>query len=328
ELRIPTEASWLGRIFLATSIMPAAAIALATTFARRAQAWSSLIYVAAIATVVTAQMIQRAIQLPKGYDVVPFLMPLAVLLSLGVVQIPFRLLAPSLVAILTGVVATESVAFPLTPYAILMLGAAVLMALVVLRFAYRLEQAARDDWLRAQRLYLLARRDTLTGLPNRRAFDDDLVQTGAGGLLLLDLDHLKACNDRYGHAAGDDYLVAVGQALAAASGPADTVYRVGGDEFAALLAGDDEATLTARAEALLAGVRTARSTTPDVGPRTSVSAGFALLAPSSGAGRDADELWRNADRALYQAKSQGRDRLVSSGLRNPTSTDRSATQTH
>lgn len=326
-LQIPADASGVGRMFLAAGIMPAAAVGLATTFVRRTQAWSSYVYIGAIATVVAAQMLQRVIQLPKGYDVVPFLMPLAVLLSLGLAQLHFRALAPALMAMLTGVVVTEALAFPITPFAVLVLGAAVLMAAVVLRFTYRLELASREDWLRAQRLYHLARRDTLTALPNRRAFTDDLAATRAGGLLLLDVDHLKAYNDRYGHAAGDSYLVAVGQAITAATGPDDTVYRVGGDEFATLLAGHGRAEVCARAETVIAAVRTVRMTTGDDGLPASASAGLTLLGPSLEVPQDVDGLIRAADQALYRAKEQGRDRVVIGEVRSSGPQDRSGLRT-
>lgn len=121
----------------------------------------------------------------------------------------------------------------------------------------------------------------MTALPNRRAFTDDLAATRAGGLLALDVDHLLAYNDRYGHAAGDSYLVAVGQAITAATGPDDTVYRVGGDEFATLLAGHGRAGgLRHRRDGGIAAVRTVRMTTGDDGLPASASAGLTLLGPS------------------------------------------------
>ncbi|MBZ9750223.1 sensor domain-containing diguanylate cyclase [Deinococcus sp. HMF7604] len=88
-----------------------------------------------------------------------------------------------------------------------------------------------------------ARRDALTGLSNRRAFDEDLASQWAAGvpltLALVDLDGLKAINDREGHAQGDKLLQVFGQALAAETTPG-RAYRLGGDEFAVLLPGESE----------------------------------------------------------------------------------------
>ena len=316
-LLMPPEASLTGRMFLATAIIPGAAIAFGVTYSRRLRGWSSYIYVVCLATVISAQMIQRVIQLPKGYDVVPFLMPLAVLLSLGIVQIRFRLLAPAMLTVLVGLVTTEAVAFSLTPYRVLNLIAAVAMALVVLRFAYRLEKASRDDWSRSQSLYRLSRIDTLTGLPNRRAFDDDLA-AGAEtphpashevrALMLIDVDHLKRYNDRYGHPAGDVYLETVAQAVVTAVGTSDRVYRVGGDEFAVLLSGTDAAALAEQAESVVTHVRTIAVPDSDSAQYASVSAGFAIL--SDAGSDDVDRMVTDADEALYAAKQQGRGRAV------------------
>ncbi|MFC4639011.1 histidine kinase N-terminal 7TM domain-containing protein [Deinococcus hohokamensis] len=106
---------------------------------------------------------------------------------------------------------------------------------------------ARDVTARAQehaRVQRLANEDTLTGLGNRRAFETDLARETARarrhdlslGVAMLDLDGLKAANDRHGHAYGDALLAAFGRALPAAFRPEDRAYRLGGDEFALLLA--------------------------------------------------------------------------------------------
>ncbi|UWP85101.1 GGDEF domain-containing protein [Dactylosporangium fulvum] len=167
-------------------------------------------------------------------------------------------------------------------------------------------------------LELQAMTDPLTGLPNRRAFNRDLAlaldttrRSGAAHcLLLVDVDHFKTINDTWGHAAGDAVLVSVATALREVAGAADTVARLGGDEFAMVVRGD-----TARARRHAAALRdlVSRITgVPDGLPTLSIG----LAATTSGT-TDAEALLAAADRALYTAKLEGRDRLAE-GDRRPT----------
>ncbi|MFN4249965.1 HD domain-containing phosphohydrolase [Deinococcus sp.] len=144
--------------------------------------------------------------------------------------------------------------------------------------------------------------DALTGLNNRRQFTDDLGRVGHGDhLLILDLDHFKRVNDQYGHAEGDATLKRVAAALRATLRPQDTAYRIGGEEFAALLprTSPDEARLIADR------CRDAARQHPPPPPQD----------PSGGLARhglrdDPAATHRRADEALYAAKKAGRDRIV------------------
>jgi diguanylate cyclase (GGDEF)-like protein len=157
-----------------------------------------------------------------------------------------------------------------------------------------------------------AAKDPLTGLRNRRRFVDDLttrldLAATAGqplSLVLLDVDHFKAINDTYGHAVGDDVLVAVARALGAHARPEDLV-RYGGEEFVVILPQLDTASAHARAEAL----RRACAEIPFAveGLRVTISAG---VATSPDHGSTPDELLLRADRALYEAKEGGRDQVA------------------
>lgn len=148
----------------------------------------------------------------------------------------------------------------------------------------------------------LARRDGLTGLPNRRTLDFELdrmaARTHESGepftVAMLDLDHFKAFNDRYGHPAGDTMLIDCSRAWHALLDPPAMLARYGGEEFAVLLPGVD------RAQPILERLRRA---TPD--PQT-VSIGFAQRLP----GEPIAETIERADRALYEAKGSGRNRVV------------------
>ncbi|GAA3193692.1 hypothetical protein GCM10010532_010790 [Dactylosporangium siamense] len=153
--------------------------------------------------------------------------------------------------------------------------------------------------------------DPLTGLPNRRAFDRDLAAALADGrrtgaercLLIIDVDHFKTINDTWGHATGDKVLVQVAAALrsAAPEGGA-SVARLGGDEFAVVVAGD---TLAAQRIAALARASVADMTDlPDGLPTLSIG-----LASTRATAVEPEALLAAADRALYDAKVRGRDRV-------------------
>jgi len=161
--------------------------------------------------------------------------------------------------------------------------------------------------------------DSLTGLANRRAFDARLVDEVSRAvrhgtplaLLIVDVDHFKRYNDRYGHAAGDDCLKAVAAVLRASAGrPTDLVARVGGEEFALLLpheAGRGALALAQRCLRALDAEAIPHADSP-VAPQVTVSIGVADL---WGCGmRDPAALFAAADAALYAAKGQGRHRAV------------------
>ncbi|HMR29313.1 MAG TPA: EAL domain-containing protein [Geminicoccaceae bacterium] len=194
----------------------------------------------------------------------------------------------------------------------ILIGLAMLVALLlreILRTQRLLREAALAERLAAE----LANHDALTGLPNRRLFQDRLdhalaVTRRRGGRLalhLIDLDRFKEVNDRHGHAAGDALLRAMAQRMVACLRAADTLARLGGDEFA-ILQLDIEG--PGDVSALMARLDAAIRQPVDIGGaalRSTASIGTAL---SPGDGDDADTLLRHADVALYRAKSDGRDR--------------------
>lgn len=149
--------------------------------------------------------------------------------------------------------------------------------------------------------------DALTGLLNRRGFEGRLAaelaehgRRGASlGLLVADVDHFKATNDRLGHAGGDAVLQCVARTLADAARAGDVVARVGGEEFAVLLPDTDERSARDTAERLRAAVHRATDGT------TTVSIGAGTTDDSDGA-----DLLLRTDRALYAAKDAGRDRVA------------------
>ncbi|MGE5540403.1 MAG: diguanylate cyclase [Gemmatimonas sp.] len=161
----------------------------------------------------------------------------------------------------------------------------------------------------------LARTDPLTGLLNRRAFIDEVERRlarvkagdGHGALVLIDLDNFKPVNDRLGHAAGDEALIAIARHLAATVRGADLAARLGGDEFALWLEGADGRAAEGRAEALVVSVPVQFPKAERAGIRLGASAGIA--AADAGTLSFAT-LARDADAALYAAKRAGKGRAA------------------
>ncbi|MEL7941706.1 sensor domain-containing diguanylate cyclase [Pseudomonas delhiensis] len=159
-----------------------------------------------------------------------------------------------------------------------------------------------------QRLLDLAYRDALTGLGNRKAFGEQLplaLQRCAQGtsvaLLYVDLDHFKPVNDRFGHAAGDAVLVAVGERLRGNLRQPDMAFRLGGDEFAVVLEGVDCDSAERLAGRLLASLNQDYRASEQRLEFLSASIGIALYPADAG---DAEGLIHAADSAMYRAKQQ------------------------
>ncbi|MBF0620795.1 MAG: GGDEF domain-containing protein [Magnetococcales bacterium] len=160
-----------------------------------------------------------------------------------------------------------------------------------------------------EELYDQARRDTLTGLVNRRVFDERLNQEIANAqryghplaLAYLDLDHFKAINDRLGHADGDDALKAVSKALLKMIRGSDLLARTGGDEFALILPNTVEDMGFLLMKRLCKVVKALNIQAPGA-DKLGVSIGLACWQP----GLSVDEWLKSADDALYRAKAAGR----------------------
>jgi diguanylate cyclase (GGDEF)-like protein len=223
-------------------------------------------------------------------------------------------------------------------YEVQVLGYEIVMLLLVNGIGavscYQLESTARRSFVESQELVDMARElsklaelDGLTGLNNRRSYDsyidriwrqakrEEAVLT----IMLVDIDHFKAYNDRYGHQSGDDTLKAVANVIAAhAKRPLDFTARYGGEEFVLALYDssadsnlypEDEAARK-YAETLRKGIAAIQIPHEDstTGKYLTVSIGVAVILP--GARRSLAGAVQMADEALYQAKEEGRNRVV------------------
>lgn len=164
--------------------------------------------------------------------------------------------------------------------------------------------------------------DPLTGLYNRRYLYEQMAHEMARwersrepfALILLDIDHFKQFNDRYGHDLGDEVLVCLAGLLLQHVRKSDVACRLGGEEFVVLLAGADRLQALSRAETIREAVKTLRLARLERGHTISVSAGVAVFPEHGG---NAQTLVRAADEALYESKRLGRDRTSLAELSPP-----------
>lgn len=174
------------------------------------------------------------------------------------------------------------------------------------------------------KLQQLASMDGLTGIPNRRTFQET-IETEWGraardskplSLIMMDIDFFKKCNDHYGHQHGDEVLRQVARALSASlKRPADMVARYGGEEFAVLLpeTGLDGAVNVAEQLRSAVEALQLKNVKSQVCEWVTVSLGVASCTPVPGGDdveTETDRLIKRADEALYEAKEQGRNRVV------------------
>ena len=181
-------------------------------------------------------------------------------------------------------------------------------------------ETLRDEVRRARHESLV---DSLTGLANRRAFDQRLsaclaaadADPGAAGptLVMADIDHFKRINDTYGHGFGDQVLCAIAQVLRGTAGEGALAARTGGEEFSLLLPATgaiDAAALAENVRATVAASRVRRKGADQVLERVTISLGVSQYRR----GEAAEAFIERADQALYQSKAGGRDRVTVSEL--------------
>jgi len=232
---------------------------------------------------------------------------------------PARISRPMLLALTAaslvgpGLLIGQAVRHRVTDVLSIALGCAALFLLVVTRMA----QLIRQLDVQTERVRELAVTDELTGLPNRRAWNTELPRTiervrRTGDPLtvaIIDIDHFKKFNDTYGHAGGDEALRAVANTLRGSCRATDVVARYGGEEFALILPG----VMSGRATDLLERFRRVVAVKAIALPgrakpaSVTVSIGVAIWPDD---GDTPADLLRCADERLYQAKAEGRDRVI------------------
>lgn len=183
---------------------------------------------------------------------------------------------------------------------------------------YSIERVERENFLRRRLFGVLATQDGLTGLYNRMAFFQQFERTARQaaregvciGVVLFDLDHFKPYNDRYGHLEGDACLRRVANAVGEEfRRPLDAIGRYGGEEFVGVWYDAPPPSVRTLAEQIRAAVQALRINHHDApSGRVTISVGAVVARPREG--EDLLALIERADRALYDAKEKGRNRVV------------------
>jgi diguanylate cyclase (GGDEF)-like protein len=299
-------------------MLPLLIVGFAVTFTRRADAWYPR-YIAVAMSIALAAMSWVTISAwMAGEPRIFGRMLLAMVAVYFVLGLAFRsaivvnavgLAAFVTVAVLKGMPGVDLLHYLLT---------ICIANVICVAGAWNLEHARRTAWLEGQRLAETALQDGLTGIHNRRRFDDHLQRAWAQGirdrkplaLVFGDIDHFKPFNDRYGHQAGDEALKSVASTLAGfARRPLDLAARFGGEEFAVILYD------TGRAEAERIGAKFLEAVrglaiphgASGAAPVLTISLGIACVVP--GARRSWAGIVQLADQALYAAKDGGRNRF-------------------
>lgn len=323
-LQIPESFVTFSRLMEFGVAIPAILFAAFMTWSPSLRRWSAPATVLALMAVVMALGFQQVIGPAHGFHVPHDFAALAIAGTclLGRLRLAYLMPWASVLMVIVSIMQLHGFGYSSGAfYDVISMWMLFLIAAIA---AYMLEYSARENWRQKRKLEEQAAHDALTGLPNRRYFDSTFVhlirqasrEQKNVALMILDVDHFKNYNDRYGHPAGDDCLRRIGRSLAEAMRrPQDFSARIGGEEFAVVWFDASSSAAPALAESVRAGISGlgiphAASPTSAV---VSASGGLVqVCSPSTeqAATEVAADLILRADRALYQAKRGGRDRLV------------------
>jgi diguanylate cyclase (GGDEF)-like protein len=298
---------------------PALVLILAATVVPELQRYYQ--WIAATAVVVTGMSVMFISGIPAAQGIPQFqmgdvLVVVYATLFLGLLFRPVLLVATALMISFIGINRYLGVASDHLIFAACVVFATTLMSVLS---ALRVERLLRMNFIEYRLLNDIAERDGLTGLYNRRMFDDLTNRLWLQAqrnqetlqIILVDIDHFKAYNDLYGHQAGDNCIRRVASIIArAAKRPFDFCARYGGEEFALVLyapSGSDPTALPEqiRREIMALDIPHAHA---DAAPMLTVSIGSATAEPDTK--RSLAGLIQTADEALYRAKQMGRNRVL------------------
>lgn len=301
------------------------AIALAISVALMVIAWSPLflrlyVPVAQIGVPVRNTIVAVAVARAAAHGQVELLLmlPLMIIGPFFFVGLPFR---TALITVLLTAVAyiAGTIAFGMdTPLALRTSVFLILPSATCALAAWQIEKHSRKSFLESRLLAELAQLDPLTGMKNRRVLDEHLARVWQQAIddertiavMLIDVDHFKAYNDKYGHQAGDQTLRRVAHTLQSfVRRPLDVFARYGGEEFAAILYDVDARQARELADRMRRGISdlNIEHRGSRICAMVTISVGVAAIAPAGP--RKSRGALQLADEALYKAKSQGRNRV-------------------
>jgi len=300
-------------------MLPLLLAGFAVTFMRRADAWYPRYIAVAMAVALSLMGWISVMAWAQGEPRVYIRLVLAIVAVYFVLGLGFRsAIAVNFIGLASyvSVAAWKGMPGPEMTHVLMTL---VIANVICIAGAWNLEHARRTAWLEGLRLTESAMQDGLTGIHNRRRFDEHLQRVWSQcvrdrrpvALLLADIDHFKNFNDLYGHQAGDEALKAVAATLAKfARRPLDLAARYGGEEFAVILFDATRADAERIGAEAMEAVRALAipHAASGAAPVLTISLGIACVAPV--ARRSWTGLVQLADQALYAAKDGGRNCAV------------------
>ncbi|MSR13454.1 MAG: GGDEF domain-containing protein [Gammaproteobacteria bacterium] len=304
--------------------IPMLALALVVVVTPSLQSWSTAMIVLSAVAAGFGIIVQRVLGAEYNFEVPQDFAAVvsAAVFLLG--RIRFRIFLPWALLMVSVSTAVDLLIFGTTSRILYALISSWMLLCIVAIGGYFLERGARLNWLQSTRLLQQAQHDGLTGLLNRRYFDDAMSRLLRGSarehksvnLLILDVDDFKAYNDSYGHQAGDECLRKISRWLESnMRRPRDFCARIGGEEFAAVWYDTDSTNAVRLAEKLRTGVAdlAIEHRLASTGSVVTASAGLVQIRTvpmTENIGNVASDLIAQADAALYLAKREGRNRLV------------------
>lgn len=305
-------------------ILPSMLLALLATAFDRWLAYSEsailLAFVALVACVVGMRNVAAGDSFDVPYEYI--VVAIAGVSFLG--RVPFWRFLPWVGIMLAASLANEWLFVSPGPQGWYRIMVNVLLIVISLVGAYSFEHVLRDAWLNRRLLEQLSSQDPLTGLMNRRAVQATakraLRQAAREhkniGVALLDIDCFKLYNDNYGHRAGDECLQRVASILQSQAGrPLDCCARYGGEEFVMFWFDGDSNGIQNLARSALECIRDLQIEHKFSTVRPTITASMGLVTVVPALDTPLDQLLEIADQAMYQAKQQGRDRLITQHLR-------------
>lgn len=298
---------------------PAFVVAIVVTAVHRWRHYADTVLVIAALIWAVGFLLERAIGAIYDFDIPLEFIGVLVVSIFFIARLRFRLFLP--VAVLVTVFMILNEALLVRPeigewYRIV---AMMLLMSVAFVGGYSQEYLEREAWLERGILRHLSTHDGLTGLLNRRAAEEaierGLRQAARAGAVfsvaMIDLDYFKRYNDAYGHASGDELLCRLADMLrGVARRPQDCIGRLGGEEFVVAWYDADPDEVVARAEALRRALASSRPRDPESGSPAQVTMSIGLVTLRPDRHTRIDSVIEAADRLLYRAKHEGRNRTV------------------